>query len=212
MTTPCPIVRRCIQQLRSSFNHGLFHDLDLDELRLDAENISGDPSLVKLRGFTAIAEMLKLTKELYDTKYRVLSSPNLSLSMKTWSWHGLTNMKIQLGMLEDELEAELGEALLEGHKMTEDKGLTVLVLRAERPDDAEGHIVRSRRLQAARLLRKLVPIVRNAVVAFRPYLGNDDSHISSVGNSLAWVTREIYGEMHTMHLYALTRKLMDAKL
>lgn len=212
MTTPCPIIRKCIQQLKLSFDRGLFPDLDLDELISDAEGVSDDHSLVRLRGFTAIAEMLKLVKDQYDNKYKVPSSPNLSLELKIWSWGSLTQVKDELTKLKEEVEVELGEATLEGHRVNDDGHASFLVLRAEKPDDAESPIIRSRRLQAARLLRRIVPVVHNAVVAFRPYLSNDDSHISSVGNSLAWVTREVDGEMHIVRLYTLTRKLMEAKL
>lgn len=214
MTTACPIIRECLKQLRATIHRGLFSDLDVEDLSDEAESISSDPSYVRLRGFMAVEMMLGLLKPIYEKRYRTSLSPDLRLELEGRRWSDLTKAKDELEALSNEVDAELCEAQLEGHIIERDDRGPVVVrgLSTSGEIGAEDEITRGRRLAAAKVIARLVPIVRNAVIVLRPYCGNPESPVSSVGSAVAWSLREVHGDWAGQELYDFTRKLIEVRL
>lgn len=211
MTTICPIIKQCIKQLKLEPYRELLTDFDLEEIQDRSERCIAAVEYTRLRGFMLIEEMLTAVKTIYETEYKTESSPNLVLQLPLRSWSGLTTVKESLKELVNDVELELGEAQLQGNQIDAEFGFSVVCKPS--PDDTETWSARSNRIRAALLMRGFLPVINNAIRAFRPFLSNPDASISIVVDSTARVLREVYGDASGGdYLLRVTNRLMDAQL
>src|SRR3972149_1961162 len=198
----CPILLKCLRQMRAMCSTDLFRDLETDIESLEdlLDVCSADPSYVRLRGFIIIEEMVSTIKTIYESGYRTNVSPQFSLQLACRSWGGLSLLKRTLEELTDEVEVEIAENQLGGVKYAAEN---VVFISNKVADAAET----AQRVTIATHLSGLVKIAKHSIVVLRPYLKNEQSPIAILGDEAAFFLREGYHDAALEPLLSLTRKI-----
>ena len=203
MTTHCPIVSRCIRQLRAMVTMLNFDDDDteLSSLADALEAASGDVALVRLRGFLVVEEILRLLTHVYTRTYDQ-RAPTLGAR----SWHALTELKRSVEKVIDQATLDIAEQELAGVQVTT---YAIYVPKAYETSDLQtlGH-----KSAGVRSVHTLASSLDHAITLLRPYLRNEDVSVGGLGEELGVCYRTVYGAVAVTPFINITRKLLDVRL
>lgn len=203
----CPIIHRCLKQLRATNAALAFDDDDetIASLTQRYESASGDPSYVRLRGFITIEAMLSMLKQVYVRGYGA-DSPFPSLEVRTWG--GLTGLKRGLLEVLDRVSMDVTELRLQGVQFNESN----VVFTPSKVGDEKDQVELSTRGCTAFQVQTLTAVVIHSVELLRPYLRNEEASVSAIGDGFGLVAREVHGVLARGVLTKTIQQLLDVRL
>jgi hypothetical protein len=201
----CPIVSRCIRQLKGMVATVSFDDEDdlLISLAQGLESASADPDIVRLRAFIGIEKLLKMLEWTYTRTYNA-KAPEL----RQRSWAGLTTLKREIEGIVDKTILDSAEHTLAGVQVNTQNHVVVLPKRMMEA----GLVDFTHQVTAVRRVYTLATAIDSSIGALRPYLRNEGASVGIIGEMLAQCHMELYGVLATTYLMQTTRELLDVKL
>lgn len=206
----CPILRRCLRRLRKKMA-STFDDGGVEVLIALMERCRGCPATsghVCLRGFLIIEHMLSHIQEMYDVQYKLPHSPSFSVSLKGRTWEQLTETRLVLKNLCEEVKLELAENQLGGFSYE----LENVVLVRHRTMGGADVVDTALRSTLANKLFSLSSIAEEAIITLRPRLRNEGAPVAVLGDYAAHFIQEVHGNADVTQMMIMTSKLADVRL
>lgn len=187
--TACPIVDGCLRLAVESAD-----ERQLEEIRhltWLGHALPGDHGHICFRGFLTIQAMLDVVAGVHASYKRQFDRP-MSFELSSRSWEGLTQMKVRLGDLLDEVHLNDADTTLRGPS-----------------HDNFGDIVYAVRLNR---MKTTAELVLNQIKLFRPYLRNPKVPVHRLAAGISVLYGWIYPTEYVQKMLWLTKNLMQARL